>query len=222
VAGLRLAEKGWSGLADWKAELAPHYETAERMLGVATVPFESDSDQLVKELARGLGVADTYSPSRVGIYFGAPSETVPDPYFGGKGPARTGCVRCGSCMVGCRYGAKNTLVKNYLWFAERLGVRIEPERTVMDVRPLGGADGSQGYAITSVRSGAWLRKRQQTIKARGVVFAAGALGTNLLLASCKHSGSLPRISNRLGHVVRTNSESVLAATAARRCRRTQV
>jgi cholesterol oxidase len=200
VAALRLAEKGWSGLADWKAELAPHYETAERMLGVATVPFDQ----------------------RVGIYFGAPGETVPDPYFGGKGPARTGCVRCGSCMVGCRYGAKNTLVKNYLWFAERLGVRIEPERTVVDVRPLGAAEGSQGYAITCVRSGAWLRKRQQTSR-----LAASSLPPERSARTCcsptaSTAGRMPRISNRLGHVVRTNSESVLAATGARRCRRTRV
>jgi cholesterol oxidase len=117
-------------------------------------------------------------------------------------------------MIGCRYGAKNTLVKNYLWFAERLGVEVMPERMVTDVRPLGAANGSDGYAVTSRRSGAWLtRRRRRTVTAKGVVFAAGALGTNELLAECSHSGALPRLSDRIGHVVRSNSESIQAVTA---------
>jgi cholesterol oxidase len=118
-------------------------------------------------------------------------------------------------MVGCRFNAKNTLRKNYLWFAERLGVEIHAERQATDVRPVeGGAeDGSDGYAVTSERSGSWLRKRRSTLRARGVVFAAGALGTNALLADCRHAGSLPRVSDRLGELVRTNSESINAVTA---------
>jgi cholesterol oxidase len=116
-------------------------------------------------------------------------------------------------MVGCRHGAKNTLMKNYLWFAEKLGVKIEPERQVTEIRPLGAEDGSEGYAITSERSGSWFRKRRRTITAKGVVVAAGALGTNNLLANCKHSGALPRLSDRLGAVIRTNSESIQSVTA---------
>ncbi len=139
-----------------------------------------------------------------------------DPYFGGEGPERTGCVRCAACMIGCRYGAKNTLVKNYLWFAERLGVEILPERQVSEIRPLGAADGSEGYEVTTEHPGAWLRKRRRTLTARGVVVAAGALGTNQLLANCKHGGALPRISDRLGSLVRTNSESIQAVTASPR------
>ena len=207
------ADERWSALADWKAELAPHYDTAERMLGVTDVTFDSDGDLLLRELGEDLGVADTYSHTRVGVYFGEQGVTVPDPFFDGEGPERTGCIRCGECMVGCRHGAKNTLVKNYLWFAERLGVRVEPERTVTDIRPLGAADGSDGYLVTSERSGAWLRKQPRVSTARGVVVAAGALGTNLLLANCKHRGSLPLISDRLGHLVRTNSESIVAVSA---------
>jgi len=203
----------WQALADWKAQLAPHYDTAERMLGVTAVDFDSDGDVLLKELGDDLGVAGTYAHTRVGVYFGEPGVTAPDPYFDGEGPQRTGCIRCGECMVGCRHGAKNTLVKNYLWFAEKLGVVVEPERTVTDVRPLGASDGSDGYKIVSERSGAWLRKQRRTDTARGVVVAAGALGTNLLLANCKQRGSLPRISDRLGHLVRTNSESIVAVTA---------
>jgi cholesterol oxidase len=137
---------------------------------------------------------------------------VPDPYFGGSGPDRTPCVRCGRCMVGCPIGAKNTLVKNYLWFAERNGAEVLPERMAVDVRPLGAPDGSEGYAVTTERPGAWLRRDRRTYTARGVVLAAGALGTNALLAASKLNGSLPRISDRLGEQVRTNSEAILAVT----------
>lgn len=206
-------DRQWAGLADWEAELAPHYDEAERMLGVTTYDRDSDADLLLKAYADENGFGDTYAKTRVGVFLGEPGKTVPDPYFGGEGPDRTGCERCGSCMVGCRHGAKNTLVKNYLWFAERLGVRVTALRTVTDIRPLGAADGSDGYAVTHERSGAWLRRDRRTTTARGVVVAAGALGTNRLLFTCKLRGSLPRLSDRLGHLVRTNSESVLAVTA---------
>jgi cholesterol oxidase len=191
----------WAGLGDWQAELAPHYETAERMLGVVEYDGMGPADKLLKEY------------TRVGVFFDQPGVEVPDPYFGGEGPNRTGCMRCGSCMVGCRHGAKNTLVKNYLWFAERLGVQIVPERQVTEIRPLGATDGSDGYTVTSERSGSWIRKRRRTLTAKGVVIAAGALGTNQLLANCLHSGALPRLSNRIGDVIRTNSESIQSVTA---------
>jgi cholesterol oxidase len=203
----------WAGLADWEAQLAPHYETAERMLGVTTYEGTGPADELLREYGEQIGVADTFKPTRVGAFFGEPGVEVDDPYFGGEGPRRSGCVRCGSCMIGCRFGAKNTLVKNYLWFAERLGAEVMPERMVTDVRPLGAEDGSGGYAVTSRRSGAWLtRRRTRTVTAQGVVLAAGALGTNQLLAECRHRGSLPRLSDRIGHVVRSNSESIQAVT----------
>lgn len=203
----------WADLdGDWEATLAPHYTTAERMLGVTTCESEGPADRLLKDLGAELGVQHTYSTTRVGVFFGEPGQTVPDPYFGGSGPERTGCIRCGSCMVGCRHGAKNTLMKNYLWFAERNGVEVEPERTVVEVRPLGAEDGSDGYAVVSERSGAWFRKQRQVHTARGVVVAAGALGTNRLLQSCRASGALPALSDRLGHLVRTNSEAISAVT----------
>jgi cholesterol oxidase len=170
----------------------------------------------MRELGEDLGVADSYRRPTIGVYFGdEPGKTVPDPFFDGAGPDRTGCIRCGRCMVGCPHNAKNTLVKNYLWLAERLGVRIDAERTVVDVRPLGAEDGSDGYEVTHVRSGAWFRKQRTTIRTRGVVLAAGAVGTNLLLRRCKERGSLPRVSERLGTKVRTNSEALLAVTATR-------
>jgi cholesterol oxidase len=205
-------DRQWSGMADWQNELAPHYEEAQRMLGVVENPHEDPADQLLRELGEELGVGDTYKRTPVGIYFGQAGKTVADPYFDGEGPERTGCKLCARCMVGCVHGAKNTLVKNYLYFAEKRGARVMAERTVVDVRPLGPADGSEGYEVESVRSGAWLRKERRVQRARGVVVAAGPLGTNRLLQKCRLEGSLPRISSRLGELVRTNSESILTVT----------
>lgn len=202
-----------AGLAEWERELAPHYDEAERMLSVTTYDEDTPADLLLKEYAEQRGFGDTYAKTRVGVFLGEGGRTVPDPFFGGEGPERTGCVRCGQCMIGCRYGAKNTLVKNYLWFAERLGVQLLPERTVVDIRPVGAAGGSEGYVVTHERSGRWVKRDRRRLRARGVVIAAGALGTNRLLFSCKLRGSLPKISDRLGYLVRTNSESILAVTA---------
>ncbi|MBL0141829.1 MAG: GMC family oxidoreductase [Betaproteobacteria bacterium] len=202
----------WPGTADWSRILEPHYGTAERMLGSQPVPYDSDGQRLLKKMGAYFGTPETFVRTSCAVFFGEPGATVPDPYFGGKGPERTGCTRCGACMVGCRPGAKNTLVKNYLWFAEKRGVEIIPDCEVADIHPLGADDGSQGYGIETVRPGTWLRGRRRTFTAKGVVIAAGALGTNKLLAGCKLRGSLPRISDRLGHLVRTNSESLLAVT----------
>jgi cholesterol oxidase len=202
----------WGDLEDWEQTLAPHYAEAQRMLGVVVHEQDDPSDQLLREYGEHLGVSETYQKTPVGIYLDNPGETVPDPYFGGEGPDRTGCMQCGRCMVGCPHGAKNTLVKNYLWLAERRGAEVQPDRTVTEIRPLGAADGSDGYAVTSERSGLRRRRGVQTLTARGVIVAAGPLGTNKLLQRCRLGGSLPRISARLGELVRTNSESILAVT----------
>jgi cholesterol oxidase len=205
-------DRQWADMEDWESTLAPHYAEAQRMLGVTENPHEDPADQLLRELGEELGVGETYKRTPVGIYFGESGKTVADPFFGGEGPDRTGCHLCGRCMVGCVHGAKNTLVKNYLYFAEKLGALVMPERTVVDIRPIGSADGSEGYEVESVRSGAWLRKERMVQRARGVVVSAGPLGTNRLLQRCRLEGSLPRISPRLGELVRTNSESILTVT----------
>jgi cholesterol oxidase len=222
----------WSGIADWESELAPHYQEAQRMLGVTTNPYDDPADQLLRELGEELGVSDTYKKTPVGVYFGEPGASASadtdatngavvngkpgtaknDPYFGGEGPDRTPCSLCGRCMVGCPHGSKNTLVKNYLYLAEKRGAKVSPERTVIDIRPLGVGDGSEGYEVESVRSGAWVRRERRVHRARGVVVSAGPLGTNTLLQRCRLGGSLPRISSRLGELVRTNSEAILAVT----------
>ena len=202
----------WRDLEDWESTLAPHYEEAQRMLGVVVHENDDPADQLLREFGEELGVGDTYRKTPIGVFLGEPGETVPDPYFGGDGPERTGCTQCGRCMVGCPVGAKNTLVKNYLWLAERREVTVTPDRMVTEIRPLGAADGSEGYAITSERSGLFRGRGRQTLTASGVVVAAGALGTNKLLQRCRLGGALPRVSPRLGELVRTNSEVILAVT----------
>ena len=206
-------DRQWADMGiDWEAALAPHYAEAQRMLGVVENPHEDPADQLLRELGEELGVGDSYKRTPVGVFFGEPGKTVPDPFFGGEGPERTGCELCGRCMVGCPHGAKNTLVKNYLYLAERGGAEVIPEQTVIDIRPLGDGSGAEGYEVQSVPSSSWLRSPRKTLRARGVVVAAGPLGTNKLLQRCRLGGSLARVSPRLGELVRTNSESILAVT----------
>jgi cholesterol oxidase len=203
----------WSGLAKWREELAPHFDTAERMLGATEYPHIGRVDRFIQRLGDGLNVGDTFRSARVGVFMGEPGVEVEDPYFGGEGPRRMGCQLCGTCMLGCRHNAKNTLVKNYLYLAERRQVAIRPERQVVDIRPLGNGSGEDGFEVVTVHPGAWFRRRRATIRTRGVVVAAGCLGTNELLQRCRMQGSLEKLSDRLGTFVRTNSENILAITA---------
>ena len=202
----------WSNITDWKSELAPFYGQARRMLGVTINPTMTPSDVKMKELAEQFGKGDTFHMTPVGVFFGRdgkkePGVKVPDPFFGGAGPERTGCIECGSCMTGCRFGAKNTLNENYLGLAERAGATVHPLTTVTNVRPRKGG----GYSVDTVRTGRWLTKNpDRTFTANHVVFAAGTYGTQTLLHRLKAS-TLPRISDRLGYLTRTNSEALLGA-----------
>ena len=206
----------WRDITDWRAELGPHYDQASRMLGATTYTRHTPADRAIRAVAERMGVADTFRPTPVGVYLGEPGRRVPDPYFGGAGPTRSGCLHCGSCMTGCRHDAKNTLVKNYLYLAEAAGAQVLPLTTVTAVRP--AADG--GYLIETSRTGGWPRRGRRVLTADQVIFAAGALGTQRLLHAMRASGQLPKLSPRLGALTRTNSESILGATvptgAARR------
>jgi len=206
------ADRQWAHITDWRAELMPHYDQATRMLGVVTNPTFTDADRILKEVADDMGVGDTFVPTPVGVFFGEdgkkePGKTVPDPYFGGAGPARTGCIECGSCMTGCRYGAKNTLLKNYLGLAESAGAEVIPMTTVtgFDEQP----DGS--WKVHTNRTGRWLRKKKHTYTASTVILAAGTWGTQQLLHKMRDTGRLPKLSDKLGVLTRTNSESIVGA-----------
>ncbi|WP_226533105.1 GMC family oxidoreductase [Microbacterium paraoxydans] len=206
------ADPQWRDIAEWETELAPHYATAKRMLGVVErYPHTGPVERIMAGAADDLGVGSTFRRAPVGVWFGRPGERTPDPFFGGEGPDRTGCTLCGNCMVGCRVGAKNTLMKNYLALAERRGVAIEALRTVSEVRELPGG----GFAVTTQRSGAWFRRSRRTVTARQVVLAAGTWGTQQLLHRMKESGALPRISASIGRLTRTNSEALDGAVATK-------
>ncbi|MGH3762729.1 FAD-dependent oxidoreductase [Actinophytocola sp.] len=197
-------DRQWAHITDWEAELAPHYDQASRMFGVVPNPTVTPSDEVMQKVAADLGVPQTYRPTPVGVYFGRPGETVPDPYFGGAGPVRTGCTECGSCMTGCRVGAKNTLVKNYLYLAEEAGAKVLPLTTVTAVRPRAAG----GFDVELRRTGG---RARATISASQVVLAAGTWGTQRLLHAMRDAGELPDLSPRLGELTRTNSESIIGA-----------
>lgn len=203
----------WSKLADWEAELAPHYPTVRRMLGSAPVPFSTPPDDVLRSIAKDLGKEDHFKPTENAVYFGEPGREVPDPYLGGAGPSRTGCIRCGACMLGCKHNAKNTLDKNYLWLAQRLGVEILADTEVTAVRPGPGG----GYAIEALEGARQSGRAERRFTADRVVLAGGVLGTVDLLVRMKQDpAGLPRLSERVGEMVRTNSEVLMAALSHRR------
>lgn len=209
------ATPAWNTPIRWGEALRPHFETARRMLGVARNPKLWPADQTLRQIAEERGMGHTFRATDVGAYFGEPGVNAPDPYFGGAGPERAGCQHCGGCMVGCRHNAKNTLPKNYLYFAEKNGAQVLAGMEVVDVRPLNGDPDSQSgarYAVT-YQSSTRLIKRKQTIHARNVIFSAGVMGSIGLLLRLRETGALPHLSPRLGDQIRTNSEALLGAVA---------
>jgi cholesterol oxidase len=208
-------DPSWAHITDWKSELAPYYDQAKRMLGVVTNPHVTPADKIMQQVAEEMGVGDSFHLAPVGVFFGqegvAPGTEVADPYFGGEGPSRNTCTECGECMVGCRHNAKNTLVKNYLYLAEKNGAEIHPLTTVTRVIPRAGG----GYEVHARWTKAKLSRRTavKTFTADQVIFSAAAIGTQKLLHKLKATGDLPRISDRLGMLTRTNSEAILGAIA---------
>lgn len=201
-------DRQWAAITDWKTELEPHYTRAERMLGVAPAEADTPADAVLRHVGVTLGVESTFTNTPVGVFLGEPDVTVPDPFFGGAGPDRTGCLRCGACMTGCRHGAKNSIDLNYLYLAEQAGVEVFAEHEVVDL-----VRTSAGFAVTTDRPGSWNRRRRRTFSAEQVVFSAGALGTTRLMLRLRERGRLPGLSPALGDTVRTNSEAVLGASA---------
>ncbi|RII19565.1 Cholesterol oxidase [Streptomyces sp. YIM 130001] len=210
-------DRQWASITDWQDELAPHYDQAQRMLGVRQNPTVTEADEHLRDTAREMGVPDTFRLTPVGVFFGdgedadggtraEPGAEAPDPYFGGAGPPRRACTQCGSCMTGCRVGAKNTLTENYLYLAERAGAVVHPLTTVTDVREAPGG----GHQVTVTRTGRGRRGRR-VLRARHVVLAAGTYGTQTLLHTLRRRGALPRLSDRLGELTRTNSEALVGA-----------
>jgi cholesterol oxidase len=204
----------WAGLVDWQSEMPEHYATAAKMLGVTVNTILGPADHLLRKTAEVIGMGHTFYCTHVGIFESAEgaqgNQTFSDPFFGGRGPARTTCAACGGCIMGCRYGAKNTLDLNYLYLAEKRGAQVFPETKVLDVRQFSGEQGV-GYEIFTVRSTDWIFPRRNRFTCRGVVFAASSLGTMELLFRLKQNKSLRGISAQLGKHVRTNSESLIGA-----------
>jgi cholesterol oxidase len=199
----------WPKGLDWEKELAPHYKTAQRMLGANTFPRMTRADEVLKQCAEEIGKGDTWHPTEVAVFFGEPGKTVPDPYFDGKGPDRAGCTFCGGCMVGCRHNAKNTLDKNYLYLAEKLGVTVFPETLVDHVEALPQG----GFLLRSYRTTGMFKSGRREWRAPNVVLSAGVLGTVNLLMEAREKGTLSNLPPSLGRHVRTNSEAIVGATA---------
>jgi cholesterol oxidase len=201
--------RSWGHLADWRQELAPHYATARGMLGATRNPLRTYPDEVIQQVGQELGRTD-FQPTTVAVYFGEPGVTVKDPYFQGEGPERTGCIACGGCMLGCRFDAKNTLDKNYLHLAERRGLTIHADMEATWVRPLEGG----GYEVEALEGASRFGRRKRRFTARNVVFSGGVLGTvDLLLRLKERPDGLPRLSERLGDYVRTNSEALIGVTS---------
>lgn len=209
------SDPSWAHITDWKAELAPYYDQAKRMLGVVENPLRTAADEVMRKVADDMGVGETFHPTPVGVFFGGPGEThhdtIADPFFGGAGPDRVPCKACGECMTGCRHNSKNTLVKNYLYLAEAKGARVMPLSTVtrLKAREVGGYE----VTIKYTKAKRATRRSTRVLTADQVVVAAASLGTQRLLHRMRDEGHLPRLSERLGYLSRTNSESILGAIA---------
>jgi cholesterol oxidase len=212
----------WGGDPGWRELLAPFYKLSRAMLGATRNLRQTPADRAMYEVASAMGASSSFGMARVGVFFGPPGDKPgtlhPDPYFAGAGPARRSCVHCGECMTGCRHGAKKTLATNYLYLAERAGAVVLPMTTVVSLEPLGGGQGTGGWAVGTLATrllSVCPLLRPKVLTATQVVLAAGTVGTQKLLHAMVLSAKLPRLSSRLGHLTRTNCESLVGATVPR-------
>ncbi|MGD2035214.1 MAG: GMC family oxidoreductase [Bacteroidales bacterium] len=200
----------WGKLADWESELEPFYRKALKMLGANRNPKLFEGDLKLKELAGIIGKKDKFEHPEVAVFFGKENVPVRDPYFEGEGPEIAGCNFCGSCMTGCRFNAKNTLDKNYLYLAQKKGAKILAEHEVYDIVPLDGHKGTTGYHVY-LRSSTGLFKKKNVLTTKGIIFSGGVLGTVKLLLKLR-SGTLPLLSDRVGEDIRTNNETLISVS----------
>jgi cholesterol oxidase len=203
---------GWAGITDWADELAPCYDQARRMLGVVRYPYmPTDVDRHMQQVAAEMGTGKTFNKAPVGVYFGRPGIEAEDPYFGGVGPRRTGCIGCGNCQVGCGHNAKNKVTTNYLYLAEKLGTKVHELHEAYDLVPLEGG----GFEVHTRHPG-WAQRaahlHRHKYTAEQVVISAHAYGSSKLLHHMQHKGRLQNLSSELGQRARTNSEQLLAVT----------
>jgi cholesterol oxidase len=204
-------DRQWADITDWKSELSPWYDQASRVLGVAENPYLSPSDEAMRDVAEQMGVGKSFKMAPLGVHFGSGAGVLEaDPYFGGVGPDRHGCQQCGGCMTGCRFNAKNTLPKNYLGLAEKAGVEVFPELTVEKFEELSGGM----WKISARKSSAWFGSKE-VFFAKELVLAAGTYNTQKLLHRMRDNGLLPKISQSLGKLSRTNSEALTGAIMPR-------
>ena len=189
--------------------LMPFYNLSKKMLGVVTHNLHTPSDEAMLKTATDLGYGHTFEKNPVGVFF-SDDQNTRDPYFDNEGPNRSPCIQCGGCMIGCRYNSKNTLDKNYLYFAQKFGLEVLVEHKVTEIIPH-SQDGALGYSIKAIHTTS-IFKKTKTFKTKGIIISAGVLGTLSLLLKMKKK-HLPNLSPILGDKLRTNSEAILGAVS---------
>jgi cholesterol oxidase len=193
-----------------RADLEPHYDRAEAMLGAQRYPLEHEPyAQTPKTLAfkaaaeqRGL---EWFRPPLAVTFANegappVPGEPINEARPNLHGRTRTTCRLCGECDIGCNYGAKNTLDYTYLTAAWHAGATIRTQCEVREFEP----DPRGGWLVhfiehTAENEGSPTDTRslpRTTVHTDHLVLSAGTLGTTYLLL--RNRGALPGLSPRLG------------------------
>jgi enediyne biosynthesis protein E9 len=120
------------------------------------------------------------------------------------------CVDAKWCYTGCVFGAKNSLITNYLPSAERAGVEVRPLSQVNEVAPSSARPyrwivrGAKVDPETKAATGRF------EIECKVAILAAGAMGTPPILLRSRNSGALPAISPHVGRHLGVNGDHVAA------------